>query len=788
MESFELLVALLGLHAVTAVLAAAAGRALGRRAFWVTGIAPAATVVWAATQARAILSGRAVESSYAWVPSIGLDIGFRLDAFGLLMVGLVSGIGTLIFVYAFFYFSHPRPDLGRFAGTLVAFAGSMLGLVTADNILLLFVFWELTSITSYLLIGFEHVRETARGAALQALLITGGGGLAMLGGFILLAQAAGTYSLAGILAGPPEGGTVAAAAILILAGAATKSAQVPFHPWLPGAMTAPTPVSAYLHSATMVKAGVYLVARVAPALAVATAVWRPAAVTLGVVTMVVGGYRALRQHDLKLLLAYGTVSQLGLMFAVFATGTEQAAFAGAALLLAHGIFKAALFMLVGVIDHEAGTRDIRALSGLGRRLPAVTAAACVAAASMAGLPPLAGFVAKEAALEALSSAPATTLASLWLAGVVLGSVFTVAYSFRFCWGAFATKPALEPTAVPHRPPFGFWAPAGLLAVLAVLLGLAPWLETGLVEAATVALHPDAHPHPLALWHGLGVPLALTAVVLAAGAALVAARGRVEALQGRAPRVPQAAGAYARGLTGFVRLAGRVTAVVQAGSLPVYLGIILMVVVALPATRLLQGTSAWLPARVADSPLQIVAVAVAITAAFGVVVAERRFAAVLALGGVGYATVTLFALHGAPDLALTQLLIETLTLVVFVLALRHLPSRFTLRRWRLSQSLRWVISVAVGVFVAGFGLIAGAARRAPSVSEEFVARSAAEAGGHNVVNVILVDFRGLDTLGEITVLAVAALGIAALVLAPRWNAAEVSEIATAGDPEEEGVAP
>jgi multicomponent Na+:H+ antiporter subunit A len=779
---------MLGLHAVVAVLAAAAGRALGRRAFWLTGVAPAATTVWAATQARTILAGNPVESSHAWVPSIGLDIGFRLDAFGLLMVALVSGIGTLIFVYAFFYFSQPRADLGRFAGTLVAFAGSMLGLVTADNILLLFVFWELTSITSYLLIGFDHVRETARGAALQALLITGGGGLAMLGGFILLAQAAGTYSLAGILMSPPEGGTIAAAAILILAGAATKSAQLPFHPWLPGAMTAATPVSAYLHSATMVKAGVYLVARVAPALAVTTAVWRPAAVTLGVATMVVGGYRALRQHDLKLLLAYGTVSQLGLMFAVFATGTEEAAFAGAALLLAHGIFKAALFMLVGVIDHETGTRDLRALSGLGRRLPAVTAVACVAAASMAGLPPLAGFVAKEAALEALSSAPATALGTLWLAGVVLGSVFTVAYSFRFCWGAFATKPALEPTSVPHRPPVGFWAPAGLLAVLAALLGLAPWLETGLVEAATVALHPDAHPHPLALWHGLGLPLALTAVVLAAGAALVAARGPVEALQGRAPRVPQAAGTYAQGLTGFVRLAGRVTAVVQAGSLPVYLGIILMVVVALPATRLLQGTSTWLPARVADSPLQIVAVAVAVAAAFGVVVAQRRFAAVLALGGVGYATVTLFALHGAPDLALTQLLIETLTLVVFVLALRHLPSRFTLRRWRLSQSLRWVISVAVGLFVAGFGLIAGAARRAPSVSEEFVARSAGEAGGHNVVNVILVDFRGLDTLGEITVLAVAALGIAALVLAPRWSGAEISEIATAGNPEEEGVAP
>jgi multicomponent Na+:H+ antiporter subunit A len=776
------LVALLGLHAVTAVLAAAGGRLLGRRAFWLTGVAPAATAVWAAAQAPAIMAGEAVEATYPWVPSIGLDVSFRLDAFGLLMVGLVSGIGTLIFVYAYFYFSHPRPDLGRFAGTLVAFAGSMLGLVTADNLLALFVFWELTSITSYLLIGFEHVRETARGAALQALLITGGGGLAMLGGFILLAQAAGTYSLAGIMADPPSGGVVPAAALLILAGAATKSAQLPFHPWLPGAMTAPTPVSAYLHSATMVKAGVFLVARVAPALAVTTAVWRPAAVTLGVLTMVAGGYRALRQHDLKLLLAYGTVSQLGLMFAVFATGTEEAAFAGAALLLAHGIFKAALFMLVGVIDHETGTRDIRVLSGLGRRLPAVAVTGCVAAASMAGLPPMAGFIAKEAALEALTTAPATALGILWLAGVVVGSVFTVAYSFRFCWGAFARKPGVAATAVPHDPPLGFWAPAGLLAALAVLLGLAPWLETGLVEAATVALHPEAHPHTLTLWHGLGLPLLLTAVVLLAGAALVAARGSVESAQSRAPRLPGAAGTYARGLTGFVRLASRITAVVQAGSLPVYLGVILLVVVALPATSLLRAPGPMAPARFADSPLQVAAIGVAIAAAVGVVVAKRRFAAVLALGGVGYATVTLFALHGAPDLALTQLLIETLTLVVFVLALRHLPGRFDVPAWRLGQSVRWVISGAVGLFVAGFGLVAGAARQAPSVSEEFVARAASEAGGHNVVNVVLVDFRGLDTLGEITVLAVAALGIAALVLAPRWRT-EAGEPLTGAEIEE-----
>ena len=773
-----MLAGLIALHAVVAVLAAAAGR-LGRAVFGLAALAPAAALAYALSRLPRLLDGEAIEETVRWVPALDLEVGLRLDAFSLVMILLVSGIGVLIFAYAAQYFDADRRDLGRYAGLLCAFSGSMLGLVTVDNLLALYVFWELTSITSYLLIGLDHTSARSRAAALQALLVTSMGGLVMLAGIILLGQSAGTYSITAMAADPPGGGALmAVAALCLLAGAATKSAQVPFHVWLPGAMTAPTPVSAYLHSATMVKAGIYLAARLSPILVLATPVWRPVAMTLGAVTMIVGGWRALRQHDLKLLLAYGTVSQLGFMMVLLAAGAEAALHAGAVLLLAHGLFKATLFMVVGVVDHSYGTRDLRHLSGVGRDLPWLGAIAAVAAASMAGLPLLFGFVSKEAALTALVDGSALgPYAPVWLIAVVIGSILTFAYSARFLLGGFATKrpdPALEAqrerTAAPahlhHRPAAAFIAPAALLAAITVVLGVVPGLATPLADAATVALDADAHSHPLALWHGLGTPLYLTVLIIVVGTGLVLSRVRVESLQGALPPLPSAVGVYERSLTGLNRSARWSTAVVQNGSLPIYLAVILTVAVVVPTVALAGASSPWLPARLADSPLQVVAVGIAVAAAVAAAVAERRFAAVLAMGGVGYAVVTLFALHGAPDLALTQLLVETLGLVVFALALRHLPPRFASHRWHLSQALRGVIAGSVGLFVAGFALIAGRARiSAPSVSEDFIANTEA-AGGHNVVNIVLVDFRGFDTLGEITVLAVAALGFAALVLARR----------------------
>ncbi|MCZ7528287.1 MAG: proton-conducting transporter membrane subunit [Acidimicrobiia bacterium] len=757
---------LLALHAVAAVAAPALGRRLGRRVFLVGAIPPAATVLWTATRLGDLLDGRPVTQHVEWVPDLGLELGFRLDAFGALMVGLVSGIGVLVFLYATAYF-HERRDLGPFCGILVAFAGAMLGLVLADNLLLLFVFWELTSITSFLLIGFEHEKGSARAAALQALLVTGAGGLALLGGLVLLGQAGGTFSLSGLLADPPTGATVTAGLLLVLAGAFTKSAQVPFHFWLPGAMAAPTPVSAYLHSATMVKAGVYLVARLSPAFAL-VGPWRPLVLTVGLATMIVGGLIALRQSDLKLLLAYGTVSQLGFLVVLLGAGDPELTRAGTVVLLAHGLFKAGLFLVVGVVDHQAGTRDLRRLTGLGRRAPGLFAVAAICAASMAGLPPLLGFVAKEAAYEAGLHAHLGGV-DLVLAGLVAGSVLTFAYSARFLWGAFGDK-GLAVGAdrvgpeVP-RPTTSFVAPAAVLAGLSVLLGLAPELASRFLNEAAASLDPAVEAAKLHLFSGLNAALGLSALTIAAGIWLVAARRRVERLRSPLPAGFSGERAYRSLLAGLNRVADASTGLLQSGSLPRYLLVILGTAVVLPGTALLAGGAHWPEdLQVIDVPIQVVLGFVIVTGAVAAARARRRLPAILFLGQVGVGVSALFVARGAPDLALTQMLVETIVLAIFVLVLRHLPKDFAPQRGsRLPQALA---ALVVGVFVGAFVLSAGAVRTAEPVSAGYVEQARDEAGGRNVVNVILVDFRGYDTLGEITVLTVTALGAVALVRAGR----------------------
>ena len=765
------LLVLLGIHAALALLAPVAGRRLGPRVFLFCGLAPLATVAWAATRAGGVLDGDPVAETWSWLPSLGLDADLRLDAFALLMVGLVSGIGVLVFAYAAAYFS-PRPALGRFAGTLVAFSGAMLGLVLADNLLLLFVFWELTSITSYLLIGFEDVKAPARAAALQAFLITGAGGLALLGGAVLLGQAAGTYTLSEILASPPEGGVVPAAMLLLLLGAFTKSAQAPFHSWLPGAMAAPTPVSAYLHSATMVKAGVYLIARLAPAFAGDVGFWRPLVLAVGATTMIVGGYRALRQHDLKLLLAYGTISQLGFMVVLLGVGLEGATFAGAALLLAHGAFKATLFMVVGIVDHQAHTRDLRRLSGLHRTLRPTFLVAVLAAASMAGLPPLLGFISKEAAFESLLDADLGPNRIVVLVAIVVGSIITFAYSARFLWGAFATKPAaalagdpVPPDEVP-RPSHPFLAPAAVLAVFSIAMGLFPSPVSPYVGEAAKALDPLLEKAYLSLWHGFNTALVLSLVTFAAGLVLFLGRDRIEAWQARVPALPTADGGYRASVSGVTRLAARTTALAQNGSLPVYIGVILLTVLLVPGVTLATRTSLPDDLVLFDTWVQLPVALVIAAAATATAFARRRFAAVLFLGASGFGVGVLFVIQGAPDLALTQFLVETLILVIFVLVLRHLPDRFVTLRWRLGQGTRIAVATGVGVFLAAFAVIAAGARTSSPVSDEHLARSLPEAQGRNVVNVTLVDFRGYDTMGEIVVLTVAGLGIMGLVRAAR----------------------
>jgi len=738
-----------------ALVCGVVGDRLGRRTLLVGALAPAAMVAWLLSVSGEVVSRR------TWVPAIGFDIDFRLDGLGALMVALVGGIGVLVFVYAWRYFDD-RGGLGRFTAYLVMFSGAMFGLVVADNLLLLFVFWELTSITSYLLIGFQDDSAAARAGALQALLVTAVGGLAMLGGIVLVAQAGGTYSLWDLLADPPSTVAAGTGLALILVGAFTKSAQFPFHFWLPGAMAAPTPVSAYLHSATMVKAGIYLIARLAPVYAALLTWWRPTMVTVGLVTMLLGGWRALAQRDLKLLLAQGTVSQLGFIVILVGVGIPELTFAGMAMILAHALYKAALFMVAGIVDHQAHTRDIERLGGLGAVMPLTFAVAAVATASMAGIPALLGFVGKEAALEGLVHE------RLWgvAAGVVAGSALTVAYGFRFLWGAFVAttyddvKDPVGPDVTPPR--LGFVVGPALLVLLTVVAGVAPALVDGSVVEAARSVDERAGGFHLAAWHSFGLPFVLSTLAVAFGWLLW--RHPLSRLRLVTVRVPEATRLYAAVLTGINRQATSVTATLQGGSLPVYLGVIMSVTVIAPAVVMARH---WIPIPrlvLAESPVQAVTALLVIAAAFGTVKARRRMAAVLFLGAVGYGVAVLFVIQGAPDLALTQLLIETLVLALFILVLRVLPERFEMVQSRIRSFARLGISLGMGLMAGTFALWAAAGRVHPTLAGEFLGRAEHEAGGRNVVNVILTDFRGLDTLGEITVLAVVAMGVMALILA------------------------
>jgi multicomponent Na+:H+ antiporter subunit A len=748
---------LLAIHALAALLAPALVRAWGRAAFGVLALAPAAAFGWGLAQTGTMRGGGAVVESYPWAPQVGLEISLRLTTLPWLMLLIVSGVGALVLVYCAYYFDPDEPGLRRFASHFTGFAGSMVGVAVADDLLLLYVFWELTTVYSYLLIGHDPAKRASRVAALQALLVTTLGGLAMLVGFIMLGEHAGSYRLSAVVADLPTGGYLATALVLILVGALSKSAIFPFSFWLPAAMAAPTPVSAYLHAAAMVKAGVLLVGQLTPVF-VDDPPWRAVVLACGAVTLLLGGWTALRQHDLKLLLAYGTVSQLGLLIVVLGAGGRVAALAGAALLLAHALFKAALFLIVGVIDTVTGTRDLRQLSGLGRRSPAVAVVAALAVASMAGVPPLAGFVAKEAALEAFLHGTATD--TLVLAAIVAGSALTVAYGLRFLWGAFATKPDVAPAdAAPVR--WGFLAPAALLAAAGLLDGvLSPGVDRLLTPYAAryPATGDDYH---LALWHGLSPALGLSALVLAAGALLFAVSRAGPRWQSLRSPVDGAV-VYDRLRGGLDRLAVELTGATQRGSLPFYLAVILVTLVVFAGGPLLLLQSWPDQVRLYHSPLQLIAGGAVIVGAIFAARALRRLSAMIFVGITGYGTAMLFLLHGAPDLALTQFLVETVTVVLFVLVLRRLPAEFSERPLRTSRRGRIALGVVVGLVAAAMAYAAVGNRQAEPISTGFADLAVNEAGGKNVVNVILVDIRAWDTMGEISVLVAAATGVASLI--------------------------
>ena len=755
-------------HFVAAAVAPALVRKLGRRAFLLLALVPATSFGWALVQSGSISGGVVRTEVIGWVPALRLDLAFALGPLQWVMMLVVTGIGALVLVYCTWYFRDDEPGLSAFGGNFVAFAGAMLGLVLSDDLLVLYGFWELTTVFSYLLIGHDPTRRASRTAGMQALIVTTFGGLAMLVGVLLIGVQAGTFRISEVLADPPAGPAITVAVVLLLLGALSKSALFPFHFWLPSAMAAPTPVSAYLHAAAMVKAGVYLVALLAPAFAGVPG-WHGLLISVGLFTMVLGGWRSLRQLDIKLLLAYGTVSQLGFLLLIVSIGTRASALAGLAMLVAHALFKATLFLVVGIVDRQTGTRDLRRLSGVGRASPVLAGTAVLAGASMAGLPPLIGFVTKESVYGALIGVArhgdGTGLGRIagWttLIGVVLGSALTVAYTARFLWGTFATKAAIpRASVIPVRP--GFLAAPALLAALSLALGFFSGAQNT-IFAQYAALFPAGGHHPgLALWHKPGLALALSMTSLALGLVLFWRRESFALIQ--SVLVPP--WSSERGYLGMMRrldrVAVEVTGLTQRGSVAIYLGVILAVVVLLPGSALLLAAGGSRELVPWDNAGQLVVAAVVVVSAVLTARSRRRLKAVVMVGVTGYGTATLFLLHGAPDLALTQVLVETVSLVVFVLVLRRLPEYFTDRPLTRGRYWRIAIGALVAAAVAGFMVVSTGARTVTAVSATFPEEAVAFGGGRNIVNVTLVDIRAWDTMGEIAVLVAAATGVASLV--------------------------
>lgn len=739
----------------------------GPRAFYVAALLPIVAFAQAAAMTPAVLAGDIPFESYDWIPALGIELSMRMNTLSWLMTLIVTGVGALVMIYCRWYFRGKSEGLGQFSAVLLAFAGAMYGLVLTDDLVVLVMFWEITSVLSYLLIGYYNRRAASRRAALQALLVTTLGGLVMLIGVVLVVVAAGTSSISEILAEAPTGAMIDTALVLLLVGALSKSAIFPFHFWLPGAMAAPTPVSAYLHAAAMVKAGIYLIALLAPVFAGA-ATWRPIVISLGVFTMLLGGYQALRETDLKRILAFGTVSQLGLLAVVLGYGTRDAALAGLALLLSHALFKSALFLVVGVIDRQLSTRDIAELSGVGRQAPVMATFSFIAVASMVGVIPTLGFVAKEGALtalldEALAGEPWGIVA---FTGVVLGSVLTAAYGIRFLWGAFWTKKDASRQALPRTewpdPPIGFLAAPVLLAGLTIVAGFAaPQLDVAFAGYADEApMGASEHPAHLALWHGLEPALWISLATIAVGALVFWFTARAGWSRRILPFT--AADVYNGTLRVIARMSVVTTSFTQRGSLPVYVGTIFVVFVAAEGTALAASTEWRAQLEAFHTPMQLVVAPIMIAAGLVAVRARKRYTGVVLVSATGLGMVLLFATSGAPDLALTQILVETVTLVAFALVLRRIPSRLGEHNASVWPVARAVLAAAVGATMAGVALVATAARSAEPISERFPDLAYYLGHGKNVVNVALVDLRGWDTMGELSVLILAATGVASLV--------------------------
>lgn len=756
-----------------ALLALALGRAFRRAAPSLMVTSAACSFVLALE-----LLARGGPTSFAveWVPALAIGLRLRGDPFGLFFALLVSGVGVLVGIYSGVYVSDlPARRLARYYAALIAFMGAMLGLVLADDLILLFVFWELTSVTSFLLIGFWYEREEARAGAVTALLVTALGGLALMAGAVLVGLATGTYTLSTLAADATVRSTLAAspvclpALLLLLLGAFTKSAQVPFHFWLPGAMVAPTPVSAYLHAATMVKAGIVLLARLLPIFGAHPA-WPPILVSIGLATFVLGAWQAFRATDLKAMLARSTVSALGFLTLCYGL---QLPSQDALHILSHATYKGALFLVVGIVEHATHTRDIERLGGLRKALPWTFATAVLAAVSMAGWPPFIGFLSKETFYQGLLDTPVLDGSrAVVIAGALIANALTFAVALRLIVGVFF-GPTRTAVSGHHAEPVGLWAPPAVLALVGLALGVLGGSDVTERVVSALASDPHGHEH-VSLWPAHMGPLLLSVTTTGLGFLLYATRARLTALRATAA-LPDMQRIWDGALDAVYRFAVAYSTRWQNGSLRWYLSVSLTFVVGLLALGL---TAAGVSLEgvhlvIGDAPWFGVAIAaLTVVAGIAVVRAETRLAAALALTTVGFLVSLIFVVYRSPDILLTQILIETVSTIFILLVLFFMPP---FRRDGLSPGqTAWnvALSSAVGIVMFLFVILCTAPglRETRNLASDYLDRSLSEAGGANAVNVIIVDFRAMDTIGEITVLVVVGLCVFGLLRARRTRTA------------------
>lgn len=754
---------------IGALIAASVCKAAPHKAGWILAVIPATLFALLLSKVGA-LQGIGTETvSYSWVPALEVGLNLQLDGIGLLFALMITGVGTFIIAYAGGYL-HGHPQTGRFFVFLMLFMTGMLGIAFSDNLVVFFIFWELTSISSYLLIGFNHEDETSRKKALQALLVTGFGGVAMLAGFILLAIEGGTYQLSALIAqGPALADTTLGKAALpfILLGAFTKSAQFPFQFWLPNAMAAPTPVSAYLHSATMVKAGVFLLFKLSP-LYGHSPVWSIVLIACGTITLLLGAVTGLFQKDLKRILAFTTMSVLGMLVLLIGLGDELALKSAILFMLGHALYKATLFMTAGNVDHGTGTREVTLLGGLRHVMPLTAIAAGLAALSKGGFPPMLGFVSKEyvykASIDLASLAPVLTGIAL------IGNAMLLALAFKAGIHPYWSK-AVEPSPgarhsrfLPHKPheaPVSMWLGPIVLASLGLVFGFLPqaWVSNLIGPALSSAMGVSTDVK-VSLWHGFNVPLLLSAGTMALGIGIYLAREYFWRKQRVGTRIEKKSTerAYDFAFKQFVEKSKELTLLLQNGSLRFYLWVILATAGAMLSYKLL--VLGGLPDIPKLEGITVINLTVTLAIVLGSIVAATARSIIIALSGlgvIGYSIALIFGFNGAPDLAITQIVVETLTVALLLYAVLKLPplKSYSSRATRIQDA---VFALAGGTVVFFLVLKASALELAPTISSQLSEWSYTLAKGRNIVNVILVDFRALDTFGEIAVLGIAALGV------------------------------